>query len=124
AGALLAASIGTKRSGSTAGWAGDVVLNAALVAASANLVNLLDLRPGRALKASLAVAAGAGAAGVSRGTAGAVAGAAGMALAATSPSETCSETGARTPSGLRSAPRSHSERRDAHASPPQASLSG
>lgn len=80
AGALLAASIGTKRSGSTAGWAGDVVLNAALVAASANLVNLLDLRPGRALKASLAVAAGAGAAGVSRGTAGAVAGAAGMAL--------------------------------------------
>lgn len=38
----------------------DVGLDGALIAASANLVNLLDLRPGRALKAAAIVAAPAG----------------------------------------------------------------
>ncbi|MFC4616916.1 hypothetical protein ACFO3K_19480 [Cellulomonas algicola] len=64
---------------SAAGWAVDVAVSGALVAASANLLNLLDLRPGRALKAASLVAAplavaggaGAGAAAGVLGTAGA-----------------------------------------------------
>jgi hypothetical protein len=45
------------------GWrrgAADVVLDGALVAVSANLLNLLDLRPGRALKVALAAAVALG----------------------------------------------------------------
>ena len=80
AGALVAAAVGTRRTTTTAAWLGDVALNGALVAASANLVNLLDLRPGRALKASMLVAGGAGLAGVSPGVAGAVTGAAAAAI--------------------------------------------
>jgi len=72
---LLAAAVATPRRRadgsrrSLVGWGGDVVLSGALVATSANLVNLLDLRPGRALKAAsiaaapLAVTGGAGGSG-------------------------------------------------------------
>ncbi len=72
---MLAAAVGTRRRGSAAGHVLDVAVNGALVAGTANLVNLLDLRPGRALKASIALslAAVAGAAG---GATGAVLGAA------------------------------------------------
>ncbi len=75
---LLAAAVGTRRRGSAAAHTADVVVNGALVAGTANLVNLLDLRPGRALKASalLSLAVVTGAAG---GATGAVLGAAGAA---------------------------------------------
>ncbi|GEM00095.1 hypothetical protein [Cellulomonas terrae] len=63
AGALVAAAVatpvhrddGSRRS--TVGWLADVAASGALVASSANLLNLLDLRPGRALKAATLVAA-------------------------------------------------------------------
>lgn len=51
--------------GGIGAWVGDVLTSGALVAATANLLNLLDLRPGRALKAGALAAvptlAGAGA---------------------------------------------------------------
>ncbi|WP_421733417.1 hypothetical protein [Cellulomonas sp.] len=62
-GALVAAAVatpvhaadGTRRP--ALGWLVDVAASGALIASSANLVNLLDLRPGRALKAATLVAA-------------------------------------------------------------------
>lgn len=51
ASAGAAALIMTHRRGSLLGYAADVALNSVLIAGSANLFNLLDLRPGRALKA-------------------------------------------------------------------------
>ncbi|BDZ43770.1 hypothetical protein GCM10025865_30690 [Paraoerskovia sediminicola] len=78
---LVAAAIATPTDGHPVLRSVDVVLGGALVAASANLLNLFDLRPGRALKvATLGALAGtatgeAGLSGAVVGSAGAAAGA-------------------------------------------------
>lgn len=78
AGSLLAAAVAIPRTtgSSRAVWAVDVATAGALVAGSANLVNLFDLRPGRALKAGSLAVLPALASGVSAPTAAACLGAA------------------------------------------------
>jgi UDP-N-acetylmuramyl pentapeptide phosphotransferase/UDP-N-acetylglucosamine-1-phosphate transferase len=72
AAALVAsAMIGSKRT-SLLGRTTDVLLGAGVIAGMANFVNLLDLRPGRAIKAGLAIGAPVGG-GVAAGTMGAAA---------------------------------------------------
>lgn len=64
--AAAACAVPRRAGGGTAGRVVDVVLAGGVIAGSANLVNLLDLRPGRALKA-VAIAS-AGQAAMARGT--------------------------------------------------------
>ncbi|PJI95288.1 hypothetical protein [Luteimicrobium subarcticum] len=93
ASAFVAACVAPPRSRSAAGRAVDVVVDTALVAGTANLVNLLDLRPGRALKASVVLSALAGLGGAltpaAQGVtgAGALTGVAGGAAAAAAPAD-------------------------------------
>lgn len=54
--AMVAAAISSDRSAALPVRAVDICLDGALIAASANFLNLLDLRPGRALKASVLAA--------------------------------------------------------------------
>ena len=86
AGLVAAALVTPGRTGNsgprqTAGRLADVVVSGALIASSANLLNLLDLRPGRALKAASLVALPAVVApGAGGGVAAAVLGSAGAAV--------------------------------------------
>ncbi|MCB2175005.1 MAG: beta-carotene 15,15'-monooxygenase [Actinomycetales bacterium] len=78
---VLAAAVLTAPTGSRVARGLDTLAGGALIAASANLVNLLDLRPGRALKAA-GIGGAAGLAGAGGAAAAAVIGAAAAALPA------------------------------------------
>ena len=69
AGLIASALIGSKRT-SLLGRSADVLLGAGVIAGMANFVNLLDLRPGRAIKAGVAIGVPIGG-GVAAGTLGA-----------------------------------------------------
>ncbi|GIF00948.1 hypothetical protein [Paractinoplanes rishiriensis] len=56
AGLVASALVGSRRTGFL-GRTTDVLLGAGVIAGTANLINLLDLRPGRAIKASAAIGA-------------------------------------------------------------------
>lgn len=56
ASALAASALVGSKATSVSGKVADLVLNTVLIAGTANLANLLDLRPGRALKATVLVA--------------------------------------------------------------------
>jgi UDP-N-acetylmuramyl pentapeptide phosphotransferase/UDP-N-acetylglucosamine-1-phosphate transferase len=71
AGLVASALIGSKRS-SVLGRGADVLLGAGVIAGMANFVNLLDLRPGRAIKAGVLIGTPIGG-GVAAGTLGAAA---------------------------------------------------
>ena len=77
--ALIASAVGTPRTARSAfGHVVDIGLNGALIGGTANLINLFDLRPGRAFKAGAAASlpfalGGAGAAGAVLGAAAAAA---------------------------------------------------
>jgi UDP-N-acetylmuramyl pentapeptide phosphotransferase/UDP-N-acetylglucosamine-1-phosphate transferase len=77
-GLAAAAAAGDPEGG--AGSVADVVINVGLVAGGANLVNLFDLRPGRAIKVTLALAAALGAASPAGGPAAAAPAGAALAL--------------------------------------------
>jgi UDP-GlcNAc:undecaprenyl-phosphate/decaprenyl-phosphate GlcNAc-1-phosphate transferase len=76
----LAAAVLAAGADGSRGSAADVMINAGLIAGGANLVNLFDLRPGRAIKVTAVMAAALGAASPAAGPAAAAPAGAALAL--------------------------------------------